>query len=102
MTGQDHSTQTTTPSADDVEVPRLIDDEIVAQHLARMVEMVEAAVTDVDQLCSDLDDNRLAIAASVAWLVGDNARELQITSTLMQSRLTFLAGQNLYPFHPAD
>ena len=79
---------------------RLIDDEVVARHLATIVELAEGLLTDVDQMSADLDDNRLAIASSVAWLVGDNAREMQSTATLMQARLTWLAGQNIYPLQP--
>lgn len=92
-------TLATNSGDEEVTEPRLIDDEIVAEHLARMVEIVEGALTDVDQLSSDLDDNRLAIGASVAWLVGDNARMLGEVAELMRARLTWLAGQNIFPLH---
>ena len=82
------------------EVPRLIDEEIVAQRLAEVSELVKSITDDLDQLAADLDDNRLAIASSVAWLVGDSARELQEATTMLRSRLTFLAGQHMFPWGP--
>ena len=82
------------------EVPRLIEDEIVAQRLAEVSELVKSITDDLDQLAADLDDNWLAIASSVAWLVSDSAREVQEATTMLRSRLTFLAGQNIFPFGP--
>ena len=88
--------------AGDEERPRILADEIVAQHLARLAELAEQILTDVDQLSADLDDNRLAIGASVAWLVGDTGTQLQTVSTLLRARLTWLAGQGLFPLQMVD
>ena len=82
------------------EVPRLIDDEIVAKRLAELSELVKDMTDDLDQMAADLDDQRLAIASSVAWLLGDNARQIGEQSTMLRSRLTFLAGQHMYPLGP--
>lgn len=76
---------------------RLLDDPIVLEHLGQMADLVKDAVDDLDQMAADLDDNRLAIANSVAWLVSNTARDLQEATTLLRSRLTFLAGQGMFP-----
>lgn len=97
MTDQSVQPEISDTSAGDEDQPRILDDEIVREHLDRLAELAEQLLTDVDQLSSDLDDNRLAIGASVAWLVGDNSKQLEDVSTLLRARLTWLAGQGLFP-----
>lgn len=100
MTADDPRITMTTNSAGEIAPARLCDDPIVAQHMARLVELAEGVLTDVDQLALDLEANHLAIGSSVAWLVGDNGTEMQTAATLLRARLTWLAGQNLFPFVP--
>jgi len=98
MTGQDPFTDSQDNGAGEVQTPRILDDEIVALHLASLAEIAEAILTDVDQCSADLDDNHLAIGSSVAWLIGERGRELSEASAMLRSRLTFCAGQGMYPF----
>ena len=92
----DHRISADDPERDEGALPGLLDDPEVVHCLASLDEEATTVRDELDQLCADLDDNRLAIAQSQLWLMGEAAREVRATHDRLKVRLDALAATGDY------